>query len=144
MIKDCPGFIVYIRAMEIVHKRNKATDPCNNDGEIESIKVLEELTVRLGCTPQHWDFPSTTSACTLEELKKYRDVLDNRLYSAHQKKLNMPCRCKLTFRSSSIICLQPDGCIDMVIGMEFGKSYDYLRNICKSLQYCICKRLESI
>ena len=92
MIKDCPGFIVYIRAMEIVHKRNKATDPCNNDGEIESIKVLEELTVRLGCTPQHWDFPSTTSACTLEELKKYRDVLDNRLYSAHQKKLNMPCR----------------------------------------------------
>ena len=104
MIKDCPGFIVYIRAMEIVHKRNKATVPCNNDGEIESIKVLEELTVRLGCTPQHWDFPSTTSACTLEELKKYRDVLDNRLYSAHQKKLNMPCRC-----------------IDMVIGMEFGK-----------------------
>ena len=92
MKKDCPGFIVRIRGMEIVHKRNKATDPCNNDGEEESIKILEELTTRLGCKPQHWDFPSTTPECTPEEMKKYRDVLDNGLYSAHGKKLIMPCR----------------------------------------------------
>ena len=88
MKKDCPGFIVRIRGMEIVHKRNKATDPCNNDGEEESIKVLEELTTRLGCKPQDWDFPSTTSECTPAEMKKYRDVLDNGLYSAHAKKIN--------------------------------------------------------
>ena len=92
MKKDCPGFIVRIRGMEIVHKRNKAADPCNNDGEEKSIKVLEELTARLGCKPQYWDFPSTLSDCTVKELKKYRDVLDHGLYSAHAKKLIIPCR----------------------------------------------------
>ena len=92
MKKDCPGFIVSIRGMEIVHKRNKVDDPCNNDGEKDYIKELEELTDNLGCKPEHWDFPSDTSECTSEELKKYRDILVHGLYSAQAKKLIRPCR----------------------------------------------------
>ena len=49
MKKDCPGFIVSIRGMEIVHKRNKVDEPCNNDGEEDYIKELEDLTASLGC-----------------------------------------------------------------------------------------------
>ena len=92
MKKDCPGFIVSIRGMEVVHKRNKVDEPCNNDGEEDYIKDLEDLTTSLGCKPEHWDFPSDTAECTSAELKKYRDVLVDGLHNAQAKTLIRPCR----------------------------------------------------
>ena len=89
---ECPGFVVNVRGIEIVHKRNKPTDPCNDDGFDDSTKVLEDLTAKLGCKPEYWNIPSNLPDCTKEELAEFRDILDDGLYNSNSKRLIRPCR----------------------------------------------------
>ena len=88
----CLGFIINVRGMEIVHLRNKVNFPCNNFGADDSIKVLLDLTNRLGCKPQHWKFPSELPDCSPKELEKSRNQLDQGMYDSHLKRLARPCQ----------------------------------------------------
>ena len=88
----CSGFVVFVRSMEIVNRRNKPEYPCKNSGLEDSIKVLNDLSEKLMCKPQHWNFRSNLPHCTEDKLVAFRMNIDRGMYESHEEKIIKPCR----------------------------------------------------
>ena len=93
----CSGFIITVRGMEILRRRNKLSDPCNDYVNSDAIKVLDDVATKLRCKPPHWDLPSLLPDCSQEQLNEGRVLLDDSLYDSNAKRLLKPCRTILDF-----------------------------------------------
>jgi hypothetical protein len=93
----CSGFIINVRGMEILRRRNKLSDPCNDYANEDAMKVLDDTANKLRCKPQHWDLPSPLPDCSQEQLNESRVHLDDSLYNSNAKRLLKPCRSILDF-----------------------------------------------
>ena len=88
----CLNFSFRIRGMEILKRRNKQDDPCNEYIDQDAEKVLDDAAVKLRCKPPYWDVPSSLPDCSKEQLDRSRNILDESLYESNAKLLIKPCR----------------------------------------------------
>ena len=88
----CLNFVFHIRGMEILRRRNKYHEPCNEYVDEEAEKVLDTAAVKLRCKPPGWDIPSPLPACSKVQLDQSRNILDESLYDSNEKRLMKPCR----------------------------------------------------
>ena len=88
----CSGFVFHVRGMEVVKRRNKPSEPCNDYGNEDALKLLDDVATKLGCKPPHWEFPSPLPDCSSKELTMNRKLLDDGLYDSNAKRMVKPCR----------------------------------------------------
>ena len=108
----CTGFIINIRGIEILHRRNKRRDPCNEYMNDNSTKVLNDVMEKLGCKPQFWAVDSLLPHCSKDQLNKSRQLLDDTLYSYNERHLIKPCRSILDLWYDNDIDNSMESCTD--------------------------------
>lgn len=111
-IGACTGFIMNVRGMEILHRRNKAKDPCNEYMNDNTTKLLEEVMEKLGCKPEFWAVDSLLPNCSRKQLNKSRQLLDDTLYSYNERRLIKPCRSILDLWYDNDIDNSMESCTD--------------------------------
>ena len=88
----CSGFIITVRGMEILRRRNKPSNPCKDYVDDEANEVLVAMADKLKCKPRHWDISSPHPDCTERQLNISRQLLGESLYNNNARHLNTPCR----------------------------------------------------
>ena len=89
----CSGFKFNVRGMEILRRRNKPSNPCNNYDNENAIMVLNDAATRLGCMPSGWEITSILPDCQDSKLNKSaRQLLDDGLHNSNVNRLIEPCR----------------------------------------------------
>ena len=111
-IKICSGFTLNIRAMEILRRRSKPGNPCNDYLADDALQALDDVITKLGCIPEFWDVPSTLPVCSNHQLNTNRQVLDDSLFSYNERHLLKPCRSKLDLWYDNNINTMAETCSD--------------------------------
>jgi hypothetical protein len=60
----CYEVKVRIGSMEVLKRRNKYHDPCNEDLNGQDVIAWTKVMERVGCEPKHWKIPSQFPYCT--------------------------------------------------------------------------------
>ena len=108
----CTGFIMNVRGMEILHRRNRPRDPCNEYTNDNTTKFLEGVMEKLGCKPELWDVNSLLPICSRKQLNKSRQLLDDTLYSLNERHSIKPCRTILDLWYDKDIDNSMESCTD--------------------------------
>ena len=88
------GLVFHVNGMEIINRRNKQNDPCNNYANEQSIKELEDLENGLGCISQSWNSPTSLPDCPKKNAKSFMTMLANGFKDSdvNGKLFDKPCR----------------------------------------------------
>ena len=93
MNNTCSDLTFKVRGMEIISQRNKPSSPCNDYGNHNTIMVLNDAAISLGCMPQGWEIVSTLSGCQNNKLSwSSKKFFEASLYNANANQLIRPCR----------------------------------------------------
>lgn len=88
----CSGFRFNVRGMEILRRRNKPSNPCNDYDNENAIMVLNDAATRLGCMPSGWEITSILPDCHDNTINKSaRQLLDDGLHNSNANRFIKPC-----------------------------------------------------
>ena len=89
----CSGLVLKVRGMEIVSRRSKPSNPCNDYGDDETLDVLNDAAIDVGCVPRGWELDSMLPVCQARDLNvSTRQIFDDSLYNSNARHLIRPCR----------------------------------------------------
>ena len=82
----CYQHRIVIGSVEVLKRRNKATNPCVEEGRNYDQYKMEMIANKIGCIPKHWkvDMPSINYCKTNDEYKSAEEEF--------HKKINPPCK----------------------------------------------------
>ena len=69
---DCFELKIHAGSMEVLKRRNKYKDPCNEDLNEHDKIALDTVIQKVGCQPKHWKIESELPYCT--KAKQYKDI----------------------------------------------------------------------
>ena len=80
---NCYELTVRVGSMEVLKRRNKYRDPCNEDITDQDKLALKKIVEAVGCQPKHWKIGSELTYCTVQsqykELEKKLDDVEENL-----------------------------------------------------------------
>ena len=93
MNNTCSDLTFKVRGMEIISQRDKPSSPCNDYGNHDTMMVLNDAAISLGCMPQGWEIVSTLAGCQNNKLSSSsKKLFEASLYNANENQLTRPCR----------------------------------------------------
>ena len=69
---DCYTLRIRVGSMEVLKRRNKYSEPCNDDLTDHDKIALTKVMQNVGCQPKHWKIQSQLPYCTTQ--KQYTDI----------------------------------------------------------------------
>ena len=91
-LSSSSGFVFHVSGIEIVNRRNKQNDPCNNYANEQAIKKLEDLENGLGCKAQSWNSLTSIPDCPKKNTKRFETKIANDINYSNVNLSDKPCR----------------------------------------------------
>ena len=108
----CSNLIFKVKEMEVISRRDKSSEPCNDYGDYDYMMSLNDAAPEVGCLPQGWGKDSVVPICAENRLiSSVRQALDDGLNNYNSKMLLCPCKSIVDVRYSEFVDVI-DACTD--------------------------------
>ena len=123
----CSNLIFKVKGMEVISRRDKSSEPCNDYGDYDPIMAINDAAPEVGCLPQGWGKDSVLPICSETQLNSsVRQDLDDILNNYNSKTLLRPCKSIVDVWYSEFIDVI-DACTDDKDILHVTVDYDNLQ-----------------
>ena len=123
----CSNLIFKVKGMEVICRRDKSSEPCNDYVDYDPIMALNDAAPDVGCLPLGWGKDSVLPICAENQLNSsVRQVLDDALNNYNSKTLVRPCKSIVDVWYSEFVDVI-DACTDDKDILKITVAYDDLQ-----------------